>query len=369
MSATTEPTLNTFIEKVVHLPYWAGVISGLISYVVLHHFADLTVLQSSHYGHDEVSALKKSMGIPAYFGQFFIPFICFLGAYISARRVIRQGRFFSADLEHKTDSIRQIHWKEFKQLLTAYFTPKGFILVEAPGGAGADEDIHLKKRGDYYIVYFQSWKNDRITASIIRKQYYKLQNYDADYLVIVSSGIFSREAVEFAQNKPIELIYGKDLNRILEDPAVASHKSSVDCYLPMVMTVGCLLFFLIVLTSDLKNDSRNYADLAIRTPVPSVQKIQRKLQNSKPEPQVISDAQPEPELSSWDAQPPEGGNPSSEDIYTYTYKDKAGEFQTINTSIWLDYKIVGGRLHYYGETAEEKELAAFLNGTNGNKNN
>ena len=244
-------------------------------------------------------------------------------------------------------------------MITEFYRGKGYTLIETPGGTDGDVDIHLTKHGQYYIVQCKYWKKDFVDVSTVREQFGLLHHYNADKAVIVSSGEFSADAVDFAAGKPIDLIDGRKLNRLLDQRRVARHQSSVDSYLPMVMTVGCFMFLLIFLISDLKsiNSSGTGTPGKISESGPHLNQQALKSQGSGSEADVTQG-------SASDNPPVRVAGVASlgnQKIYTYTYKDEDGVFQTIASPIWLDYEIVDGRLHYSGATPEEKELAALLN--------
>lgn len=127
----------------------------------------------------------------------------------------------------KLESIRQLSWQEFELLVGEYFRRKGYT-VQENGGGGADGgvDLVLTKANQKTIVQCKRWKNVQVGVSPIRELYGVMMSENATSCIFVSSGNYTHEAQSFASNKPIELINGETLYKLISE--VRSAKSLVN---------------------------------------------------------------------------------------------------------------------------------------------
>jgi hypothetical protein len=79
----------------------------------------------------------------ALFGQYFVPFLCLIGAGLSAlrrneRAVLLDGVAKTGD----THALNAMSWQEFERMVGEWFRRQGYSAVEV-GGGGADGGIDL----------------------------------------------------------------------------------------------------------------------------------------------------------------------------------------------------------------------------------
>lgn len=114
------------------------------------------------------------------------------------------------------ESIRTLTWLEFEQLIGEYFRRQGYIIEES-GGAGADGgvDLRLFRRGKVSLVQCKHWKVHNVGVKPVRELYGVMVSENADNAIFVTSGLFSADAKAFAHGKPLELMDGQWLSRVL----------------------------------------------------------------------------------------------------------------------------------------------------------
>ena len=95
------------------------------------------------------------------------------------------------------------------------------------GGSGPDGgvDLILRKNGEHLLVQCKNWRRD-IGVKIVRELYGVVAAKGATGGIVICSGTFTREARDFARGKPMELIEGTALARMIEE--VKKKPSSVN---------------------------------------------------------------------------------------------------------------------------------------------
>jgi restriction system protein len=116
------------------------------------------------------------------------------------------------------DSIRNLSWQEFEHLVGEAFRQKGFR-VEERGGSGGDGgiDLVLHKDGEHVIVQCKQWKAWKVGVNRVRELFGVMVSEDASRAILVTTGRFTAEAKRFAEDKPLHLIEGESLARLINE--------------------------------------------------------------------------------------------------------------------------------------------------------
>ncbi len=205
--------LDDLMELVALLPWWAGVLLAIVSYLVLHRWANAPLPVAS--SPQDIAGMATSSiwrGL-AYGGQFLLPFVCAMGALASAlRRRERRRLIDTAARNPAADALHGMTWQAFEVLVGESFRRQGY-LVEESGGGGADGgvDLVLGKGGDRFLVQCKQWKAFRVGVTVVRELYGVMAARGAAGGFVVTSGRFTQEATDFASGRNIRLIDGEAL--------------------------------------------------------------------------------------------------------------------------------------------------------------
>ncbi|MEK9940710.1 MAG: restriction endonuclease, partial [Methylotenera sp.] len=158
--------------------------------------------------------------------QFIMPFIFIVGAVVSLLKSKQRSKLL--DAQTSLESIRSMSWQAFELLVGEAFKRKGFDVKEN-GGGGADGgiDLILTKNGKKSIVQCKRWKTFSIGVPLIRELYGVMVSENANDCIFVSSGNYTAEARLFAENKPIWLIDGSELLKMVADVQVQPKISQI----------------------------------------------------------------------------------------------------------------------------------------------
>ncbi len=129
-------------------------------------------------------------------------------AAISALRSLKTRTM----LEQQTslESLRQLPWKRFEDLLGEAYRRQGYKVEETLGG-GADGgvDLILGRGGNVTIVQCKRWSGKPVPVQTVRELYGVLHDRNATSAKLVATTSFTSDAIAFAIGKPIELIDGE----------------------------------------------------------------------------------------------------------------------------------------------------------------
>lgn len=144
-----------------------------------------------------------------YFG-IAVGAVFLLPAAVSYAERIRKKRLL--DRQQDLESIRDLPWRRFEELVAEAFRRDGYAVIEnARAGADAGVDIRLRIGGESYLVQCKNWRTQRIGVATVREMFGVLVAESAREVFAVCSGTFTADAVRFAKGKPIHLVDGDAL--------------------------------------------------------------------------------------------------------------------------------------------------------------
>lgn len=133
-----------------------------------------------------------------------------LGAALSWRRLQQRKRLL--DRQRGLDDIRRMTWQEFEQLAGELFRRHGYRISETgQGGADGGVDLLLRRGGEKVLVQCKQWNTTNVGAKVVREMFGLMAHHKAHRVAIVCCGGFTRDALAFAEGKPVDLIGGDRL--------------------------------------------------------------------------------------------------------------------------------------------------------------
>ena len=162
-------------------------------------------------------------------------------AVMSALHSWRKGELLNK--QTGISSVKSLSWRNFEYVVGEAYRRKGFH-VEENTGSGPDGgiDLTLTKDGETYLVQCKNWRVRAVGVKVIRELYGVVTAENAAGGIIVCSRNFTRDAVDFACGKPIELVEGAELIQLIGDvqsqrkgKTVARDSSCPTCGSPMVV--------------------------------------------------------------------------------------------------------------------------------------
>ena len=127
---------------------------------------------------------------------------------------IRPRKFFPSKRRlckyKRSKALKKLSWDAFEVLCADYFEASGWrVEMREKNGADGGIDLRLYKRNKFYLVQCKRYKDAVVGVKTVREMYGLVHESSADGAIIVTSSRFSKDAVTFASDKPIELISGE----------------------------------------------------------------------------------------------------------------------------------------------------------------
>lgn len=207
---------ENLIDLVALMPWYAGVILAIASYILLRHIAaaPLVALKPGDVSGAMAGALWRGL---ASAGQYILPLICIAGSAVSIwRRGKRRSLMDSATRSDSAGGLDGMSWREFEMLVGEGFRLQGYTVSENHK-PGPDEgiDLILRKSGEQYLVQCKQWRAFKVGVPVVRELYGVMAAKGAAGGFVVTSGRFTAEAEEFASGRNVRLIDGPKLHQLL----------------------------------------------------------------------------------------------------------------------------------------------------------
>jgi restriction system protein len=214
---------RSLLDDLVTLPWWFNLSLAAIVYVSLKYYLPGVEFQSPVF-RGISDALPQLAGI---FSGILI-FTAALSAYLAWRK----GELL--DRQTSINSIKDLPWKDFEYLVAEAYRRQGYSVQENTGG-GADGgvDLVLEKEGRTTLVQCKNWRSKSVGVTTIRELFGVVTAEGAAEGIVVCSGYYTRDAIAFADGKPLTLVDGSDLARLIGDvqksPEIQPELESTAC--------------------------------------------------------------------------------------------------------------------------------------------
>jgi len=195
------------LDDLAALPWWYNVILAAVVYLVLKYVLPSIDFQVPLYR----GLASASPGLAP-----VIAGVLLLVAFISALTARKKGELL--ERQNSVASIENINWREFEYLVSEAYRRKGYAVTEC-GGAGPDGgvDLELRKNGETLFVQCKHYRIKKVGVKIIRELYGVVASENATGGIVITSGTFTQEAIDFARGNPLELVDGKGLFRLISE--------------------------------------------------------------------------------------------------------------------------------------------------------
>jgi restriction system protein len=140
--------------------------------------------------------------------------ILLLPAAVSALHSWRKSKLL--ERQAGIQSLNAISWREFEELVGEAYRRQGYRVTETSDGADGGIDLVLKKDGETTLVQCKQWKTVKVGVKVVRELYGVVMAERASRGILIASGAYTEEARAFARGKPLELLSGPELVRLID---------------------------------------------------------------------------------------------------------------------------------------------------------
>ncbi len=212
--------IEDLISIAAALPWWASLVLAAISFGVLRFAAHSAVPTPGGPGDMRAVIVRQMLVTGAGLGQFIVPIAFLIGMALSGFRKARAARLMDAfagapagNTVAGTHQPPTMTWREFETLVAEIYRKQGFQVAETNPGPDGGVDLVLRRGSDVYFVQCKHWQAQLVSVKVVRELKGVIAQAGVKGGAVVTSGRFTVDAVEFAQQASIELLDGERLLR------------------------------------------------------------------------------------------------------------------------------------------------------------
>lgn len=198
------------------MPWWVSVVISTAMYIGLKFIIPAIMLSSDNMIFNMI-APNLPMMAPYFAFLFFIPApISFVKHYSRKQRFITTTATIKA--KKTATPFQNMSWIEFESYIGEFYKSKGYeVKQELSHKPDGGVDIWLKKDGELSLVQCKHWKTRKVGVQVLREMYGVMLANQATRMIIVTSGSFTSEAIQFIEGKRFWLVDGNELVNMIED--------------------------------------------------------------------------------------------------------------------------------------------------------
>lgn len=111
--------------------------------------------------------------------------------------------------------INKMERHEYEPIAYGIFKQRGYVVSEKEGGACTGVDLVLKRAKETTYVQCQHWMVKEVDITSVSEFYVAMEMDGVEHGIVMTSGGFSTEAIDFSLGKSLMLINGEDLTQMI----------------------------------------------------------------------------------------------------------------------------------------------------------
>jgi restriction system protein len=197
-------TSSALLDDRVELPWWVGVVIAAIIYVFLKWVFPLAA-GSNEFLAQLAATAQSSAGLLA------LIFLALAG--LSLFLAYRRRRVL--DLETSLATLRALPRRRFEQFAAEAFQYQGYAVSETGSAGDCGIDFILRRENEKVLLQCRRWRSETIDIAPVRELYDVMAAEQASGCAFLTTGGYSSDALRFAAGKPVRLIAGPELEKML----------------------------------------------------------------------------------------------------------------------------------------------------------
>lgn len=194
-------------------PWWVGISLAFVSFLFLHSYSGKELPQVTVSGVDGIykSILPGFLHVLAFIGQIVLPVAFLLGSMASVILNFKRKKLYDKTYRSASqNSLGNMSWQDFEYLVGEYFRRRQFNVEETKSGADGGVDLIATKGMEKYLIQCKHWKAYKVGVNVIRELLGVMVGVGATGGFVVTSGEFTKDAIDFAKDNNILILDGKE---------------------------------------------------------------------------------------------------------------------------------------------------------------
>lgn len=114
--------------------------------------------------------------------------------------------------DHAFDYLKELNDAEFEKLITLIFKQRGYTISENEDEQYEGVDVVLRMNSQVTFVQYRHWREHHVDAVAIEELHAIMDSESTPHGIVITTGIFTDDALDIAHGKALMLINGVDLS-------------------------------------------------------------------------------------------------------------------------------------------------------------
>lgn len=147
------------------------------------------------------------------------------GTRLSSNKNMKPGEGFNQPVsDHEFDYIKELDDHEFDKLIVMLFKQRGYSVSTEE--LNDSVDVVLKMNTEITFVQYRHWREYEVDVSVIDEFNAVMESESIPHGIVITSGLFTQDALDYSHGKHLLLINGVDLSQMVGTLSISNDDSS-----------------------------------------------------------------------------------------------------------------------------------------------
>ena len=138
------------------------------------------------------------------------------GTGLSSDENMKPGKGFNQPVpDHAFDYLKELDDHEFDKLISMLFKQRGYSVSAMEENNNDNVNIVLKMNAETIFVQYKHWREYKVDLAVIEELYAVMDSESVSHGIVITTGLFTQDALDYSYGKHLLLINGVDLSQMV----------------------------------------------------------------------------------------------------------------------------------------------------------
>lgn len=138
------------------------------------------------------------------------------GTALSSNKNMKPGEGFNQPVsDHTFDYLKELDDHEFDKLISMLFKQRGYSVSTTEQNNNDSVDIVLKMNSEKTFIQYKHWREYQVDVAVIEAFYAVMESESIPHGIVITTGLFTQDALDYSHGKHLLLINGVDLSQMV----------------------------------------------------------------------------------------------------------------------------------------------------------
>ena len=149
------------------------------------------------------------------------------GTALSSNKNMKPGKGFNQSVsDHAFDYLKELDDHEFDKLIAMLFKQRGYSVSTEEQNDSVD--VVLKMNAETTFVQYRHWREYEVDVAVIEEFYGVMESESIPHGIVLTTGLFTQDALDYSHGKHLLLINGVDLSQMVGALSASNDDSAND---------------------------------------------------------------------------------------------------------------------------------------------